>query len=268
VFYPFSGPDFLYVNAFFPQARQYVLVGLESAGRLPALDPVEAPRRARYLARTRAWLSTSLECSFFRTRDMQTELKEEGVLPLLLVFLARAGGTVEDITPVQVDSRGRVVPRGQGPSAVAGVRIDYTTGGEKRSLLYFKADLSNEGMGLRPGFRRYLASLGAPLTYLKAASYLLHYPHFSLTRKAILTHSKAVLQDDSGIPYHFFVEAGWQVQIYGHYTAPIALFSERYQADLRQAYLSGRARPLGFGIGYHIQEKDSNLLLARRPPNR
>ena len=35
MFYMFSGPDFLYANAFFPYARTYILCGIEPVGTLP-----------------------------------------------------------------------------------------------------------------------------------------------------------------------------------------------------------------------------------------
>ena len=37
MFYMFSGPDFLYANAFFPAARTYILCGIEPIGALPDL---------------------------------------------------------------------------------------------------------------------------------------------------------------------------------------------------------------------------------------
>src|SRR5262245_26312598 len=37
LFYMFSGPDFIYANAFFPKAKTYVLAGLEPVGTVP--DP-------------------------------------------------------------------------------------------------------------------------------------------------------------------------------------------------------------------------------------
>ena len=37
LFYMFSGPDFLYANAFYPKAKTYVLAGLEPAGEVPPL---------------------------------------------------------------------------------------------------------------------------------------------------------------------------------------------------------------------------------------
>ena len=37
VFYFFSGPDFLYANAFYPKAKTYVMAGLEPVGTVPDL---------------------------------------------------------------------------------------------------------------------------------------------------------------------------------------------------------------------------------------
>ena len=37
VFYPFSGPDFLTADAFFPNGEKYVMLGLEPVGKLPDL---------------------------------------------------------------------------------------------------------------------------------------------------------------------------------------------------------------------------------------
>src|SRR6201992_1773128 len=48
MFYMFSGPDFLYANAFYPKATTYVLSALEPVGEVPDLT------RAPYLADTLA----------------------------------------------------------------------------------------------------------------------------------------------------------------------------------------------------------------------
>jgi len=38
MFYMFSGPDFLYADAFFPEATTYVMAGLEPPGQIPDLQ--------------------------------------------------------------------------------------------------------------------------------------------------------------------------------------------------------------------------------------
>src|SRR5262249_40148557 len=40
LFYMFSGPDFLYANAFFPSAQTYILCGKEPIGPIPNIDNI------------------------------------------------------------------------------------------------------------------------------------------------------------------------------------------------------------------------------------
>ena len=44
MFYMFSGPDFLYANAFFPNASTYILCGIEPVGPVPISTKSRAPR--------------------------------------------------------------------------------------------------------------------------------------------------------------------------------------------------------------------------------
>ena len=46
MYYMFSGPDFLYAHAFFPNASTYILAGLEPVGQVPDLSKV-APGNLR-----------------------------------------------------------------------------------------------------------------------------------------------------------------------------------------------------------------------------
>ena len=74
-----------------------------------------------------------------------------------------------------------------------------------------------------------------------------------------------VIEDDSGIPYHYFEPAAWDVHLFGAYDQPIALFKTGLQEDLKAAY-DARAgvQSLDFGIGYKWRQNESNLLLAVR----
>ena len=44
LFYTFSGPDFLYADAFFPKAQTYILVGLEPVGPIPDVTKIAKAR--------------------------------------------------------------------------------------------------------------------------------------------------------------------------------------------------------------------------------
>ena len=64
--YFFSGPDFLYANAFFADATTYVLSGLEPAGEIPRIEELN-PRALEYtLHNTERSLSSILSLSFFK----------------------------------------------------------------------------------------------------------------------------------------------------------------------------------------------------------
>ena len=93
----------------------------------------------------------------------------------------------------------------------------------------------------------------------------MHKPYFSIIRDFILSESKSVLQDDSGIPFKFLNEGKWDLTIYGSYTVPIPMFKPFYQDDLKKAVSdSSKVKKLPFGIGYNWRLGQSNLLVAKK----
>jgi hypothetical protein len=146
----------------------------------------------------------------------------------------------------------------------SGVEIQFTTGRRVRRLVYFSLNLQNARLGRKPGTQKYLACLPEADTLIKSASYLLHRPYFSLVRNTILSRSRLVVEDDSGIPYRFFNQSAWDVRLHGAYNEPIDLFRNWRQDDLKLAFDSRPdVLPLDFAIGYgHV--RGSNLLVAAR----
>lgn len=275
IFYPFSGPDFLYVYSFFPKASEYVLVGLEPVGEIPSFDKIA---KSSEIGTNLRWLESSMadvmQLSFFKTKNMAKDFREsklKGVLPILLVFLARTNNTIQDVQYIELNKDGTVqtlnnVQKGiGGKKAVSGVKIDFVPPGEytSRSLYYFSTDLSNEGLKKTPEFNTFVQSLPQPITYLKAASYLMYQNGFSNIRNLILSQSGSLLQDDSGMPVKYFDRSKWNFKFYGTYTGPIGLFKNSYQSDLRKIYQTDKTvKPLDFGIGYQYRVNHSNLMLA------
>lgn len=269
IFYPFSGPDFLYCYSFFPKGSSYLLVGLEPIGFLPALEKSSMAETNRSLQEIQQSLKAILQWSFFLTNEMKEDLSQKGVLPILFVFLARTNNNILDVQYVGLKKNGavEVLKKGNKEKLLPGVKIDFVPQGksEPRSLYYFSADLSNSGLKQTPEFRKFVQNLGESITYLKAASYLLHYDHFSSIRNLILSQSTGILQDDSGVPVEYFDHSKFNLQFYGNYTQPISLFENSYQSDLVSIYRSKtNVKPLNFGIGYRYQVNDSNLMLALR----
>src|SRR5947199_185702 len=68
-FYMFSGPDFLYVDQFFPKADVYILCGKESMG--PPPDPLQTGNLGSALHNLEEAMNSSLRFSFFITKYMQ-----------------------------------------------------------------------------------------------------------------------------------------------------------------------------------------------------
>jgi len=199
--YFFSGPDILYAQAFFPNASTYVLAGLEPTGAIP--DVAHMPRGAlpAGLANLRKSLNSVLSFSFFITKDMKVDLKQNqlgGTLPVLYVFLARAGCRLETVEFVGLDKEGALT---QGKASTRGVKIAFFgPGGSEQTLYYFETNLANEAIKANPGFIKFCEQLGTAHSLVKAASYLMHLGDFTTARDFLLAHSAAILQDDSGIP--------------------------------------------------------------------
>jgi hypothetical protein len=264
VFYMFSGPDFLYANAFFPRARTYILCGIEPIGSLPDLEQMPALEFATALGNLRRSVESLFNWSFFITKQMKTDLGQkelQGTLPLLSVFLARAGCTIEAIGTVALDDSGEFVPAGKGTTP--GVRIDFTSAkGESQTLYYFMSNLADYAIAQRPGFLAFCERQGQGSTLLKAASFLMHVPGFTRVREFLLARSRIIVQDDSGIPHRFFNPEEWRLRYFGRYTGPVDTFKEHPQPDLARAFAAVVPAPLPFSFGYNWQPSRSSMIVA------
>jgi hypothetical protein len=269
VFYPFSGPDILYADTLFPNSKYLVMAGLEPVGTMPDLAKLEQNGRlGDYLTQVKTSLFTILAASFFKTKDMKNDFNNQlvdGLMPAMAVFLARQGYTIDNLQYVTLDHDGIVHSRGE-RSGSPGVQITYFKGdrGDLRTVLYFETNIANDGLEANPGYIRLMQRLGPGVTYLKAASYLLYDDYFSTIRNAILDDSIGVVEDDSGVPFHYFKPEQWDVIPYGNYTGPIPLFKEHYQPDLAAYYSKTTHSPLSFGSGYKFTASISSLLVAKK----
>mgnify|MGYP007070986953 CR=1 FL=1 len=274
LFYPFSGPDSLTVTALFPNAPVYVMVGLEPAGTLPKPKQLERKNLEKYLAAMRSTLASELGSSFFITRQMDRQFRgqvTDGLFLPILELLVRTGHTVLGFRYVRLDDAGQIIERApdyHAPGRIGnkGVELEFRTDADAsvHKLFYFSVNLSDERLQEDPQFLKFVSTLKGSTTFLKATSYMLHHPEFSLIRRAVLDNSAAVLQDDSGIPYRFYEPPTWRVQLYGEYSRPYGSFRWLEQPDLRNAYLKSAPKPLPFRIGYGYGKVPSNLLLASR----
>src|SRR5262245_32815368 len=150
-FYMFSGPDYLYVDAFLPNRTTYVLSALEPVGQIPLIT--EASRRSLPygLAALRSSLSTVLSYSFFITKKMRANLTAStfrGTLPILYIFLARSGKTLHEVQLVAINADGGIVPAADDAQSTApGVKIVFSgKDGKQQTLYYFRTDIADDGL--------------------------------------------------------------------------------------------------------------------------
>jgi hypothetical protein len=267
MFYMFSGPDFLYADAFFPDANTYILAGLEPVGQIPDLLKMPRASLGPSLHTVSNSMHSMLNFSFFITHNMRAELSSgrlNGTIPILYVFLARAGKTVKEVNLVNLDGDGVEHPDSPGAKSTAhGVKILFSGhDGREQTLYYFSTNLANDGVPTS-GFLKFCEKLGPADSLIKSASYLMHSGHFSKIRDFLVANSATILEDDSGIPLAYFDAKKWQLQPFGHYMTPLGIFPNTYQPKLQELFRKA-ATPINFGYGYRWRHNESNLLLAVR----
>jgi len=264
-FYMFSGPDFLYVDQFFPKAAVYVLCGKESMG--PPPDPLRITNLPGALHNLEEAMNSSLRFSFFITKDMKVDLQAQelnGTLPILYVFLARADKSITDVTFGSLNGNGTFQEGKAG--GIAGVRIKYIDNPSRnaQTLFYFTTDISDAGIRSNPGFLKFCEHFGVGCSLLKSSSYLMFEEGFATVRNFILEHSDSIVQDDAGIPLAYFNRDKWNIRFFGNYIGPIEIFKQHYQPKLQELYEQSNPPPLEFNFGYRWNYKESNLIVAQR----
>jgi hypothetical protein len=268
LFYMFSGPDFIYANAYYPKAKTYVLAGLEPVGTVPDPTTLRGSFASDFsaLRNSLRWL---LQKSYFITAQMGSDLgrgRFTGTLSVLYVFLVRSGHTIRDVSRVKLDESGALQPDDGTARKVParGVKITFAgSDGEERTLYYFSTDLSNGGVA-NSKFLEFCQTLAPGDGLVKSASYLLHNPGFATVREFLLANAPVIVQDDTGIPLSYFDPKKWELQPFGKYVRPVRDFANMYRANYAAFFKN--ARPIDFGVGYHWRPDQANLLLAIRKP--
>jgi hypothetical protein len=272
LFYMFSGPDFLFADAFYPEASTYVFCGVEPVGPIPDLAKLRRNQISRELLALRSSIDSILSFSFFLTKEMKIDLRNHalsGTLPIISIFMARAGKVITGIEYVGLDEEGALYSIdkpviGNGITA-PGVKFSFRNQGSRRirTLYYFSTDISDGGFD-KSGFRHFCIDLGQGNGLVKSASYLMHKSYFSKVRGFLLERTDTLVQDPSGIPVKHFGAEQWKLRPFGNYLGPISLFSEYSQSKLFELYRKGEPVPLDFGVGYRHRIGQSGLVVAER----
>jgi hypothetical protein len=153
-----------------------------------------------------------------------------------------------------------------------GVKIDFAQDGKKKSVYYFKYDVSNKLFNDTTIFYKFINERTQnSTTYIKSASYLLHAGFMANMRTLILNNSNAIIQDDTGIPFNYFEDKGnFDIQLYGEYSKPVSDFPYlKLQKPLQEAFKrdSAKVGNLPFHLGYHWGTKKDIIIYAKRKTN-
>jgi len=274
IFYPLSGPDILHADVFFPDAKIYRLYALERNGALPNLVNMSTKETESYINQVYSSLGDVFTKSYFITRKMMTALTADnvnGTLPLICVFLVRTGHEVINIQYCHLNDDGTETPLDKDSLGIhhndlVKVYFKNNNNNSIQMVSYMKCDLSNNAYQKNIALQNFFAKMPQSITYLKSASYLLHYAFFSSFRDLILSKSKTILEDDTGIPYKYLPRDKWEVTLYGVYDKPVQDFSGVFQSDLESVYkdtLHTKPKKLPFSLGYHWGTNKQNLIKAQ-----
>ena len=266
MFYMFSGPDFLYADAFYPKATTYVLSALEPTGQVPDLTRLPRGGVGAALYNVERSLGSILSFSFFITKQMKTDLSAgqiSGTLPILYVFLARSGKTIRSVTPVALDDKGQGLLRQRESRTQRRARRAHHVRRQRwrreDAVLFLDRSLQQRRQVER--LPEVLPRRLAPgNSLIKSASYLLHSGNFTTVRDYILANSATIIQDDSGVPLTYYNSEAMALLP----VRPLPRPDRRIPRTYQQSYadLFRRAEPINFGIGYRWRTNESNLLLS------
>ncbi|MFI5203888.1 MAG: hypothetical protein ACHQF2_05275 [Flavobacteriales bacterium] len=271
-FYPLSGPDFLFGNTFFPHSNNYVLLGLEPNGSMCDFKELNEAQITRYLSGVRESMAYLNKAGYFVTSHMSGDFNRaqlNGMVHMMLYMMARTNHTIVAVNKISVDSAGNVsvtTEKKLEEPNLAGVRIDFLSPDRKtkKSAYYFRLNVRDKEIKQITGFVPFINAFGKRVSYMKSASCVLTNTDFSVMRNLVLGSEK-VVQDDTGVPYHYFSSDTFDISLYGEYTMTIKDLNWCMQNDLKKAILkSPDNKPLPFRISYNGNYNEGMLLFAKR----
>jgi len=275
VFYPFSGGDFIHLHAMYPNATDYLMVAREDVGDLPNLYSKDFNYVKKYINGVDTMLRDIYNKSYFITKNMNDDTRHNtiinGMLPLIVWASSITGHQIISLNYYQMDSGGHLVElegtHNEGkPDAVTLELLETKTNTKKR-LTYLSCDISDEGFQNHPQFYKYIQHTVSSKcnSFVKSASYLMHYETFDQIREIVLTKSNYFVEDDTGIPYKYISKDNFNIELFGVYEKPVKDFSENlFQSDLAAAYSDSTIYKgnISFSLGYHWGSRNQNQLIA------
>ncbi len=274
VFYPFSGPDFSFVNAFYPYANNYLLIGLENIGVIPDFSKYSDLEIERYTNSLSGSLTEFFHKGYFSTENMKNSFRNpnmNGIVHPLLFFIARNGNKIENLQYFVIDNYGKMQKVDHFSATekrIKGVKFSFTGRNGHKDLYYLQVDLSNQNFINHPELITFISNFGRKDIFIKSASYLLQNDKLSYFRNFLIKQSIKIIQDDSGFSYDFLKKHNFGVRLFGNYSQTLNIFKNYWQPDLKSAFEKVKEKKLPFRFGYNIPFDETSLIYAFRQPTK
>ncbi len=269
VFYPFSGPDFPFVNSFFPYAKNYIFIGLENIGQIPDLSKYSDLQLEKYIYEFQNTLSEYFRNGYFSTQNMKKNFRNpdmNGIVHPLTFFITISGYKIIRIQNFLINDFGKPVYYDSLPPLtkhIKALKIVFSDDNNTlHNLYYLQVDLSNANFREHPELITFISNFGKKNVFLKSASYLLHKPKFTYFRDFLMKQAGKILQDDSGFSYEYLKNNKLTIKLYGNYRKTLNIFKKYYQPDLYDDYQKEKPDKLSFRFGYNIPFEATALIYA------
>jgi hypothetical protein len=271
-FYPLSGPDFMFANAFYPNAKNYILMALERRGSLPNFKEMTDEQLQRYfdgMIKSMKYITTR---GYFVTMHMGSDFSKShlnGTLHMILYMMARTGHKIAKVEDGLIDSNGnltRIDEKQKDVEAETRIKtIDFVSpdGKQAKTLYFFNQNADDEHLPEHPGIEKFINGFERRSAYMKASQCALFNPNFKKIRELVLSCDE-VIQDDSGLPYKYYSDTTeYDTYLYGTYKTVIKDLSWCYQKDLKKAIDASEFNyPLPFKITYNDNHGFGMILYA------
>jgi len=273
-FYPLSGPDFLFGNAFFPHAKNYVMLGLEPKGKMCDFRELKEDALKRYFVGIRQSMKYLNKAGYFVTSHMSGDFGKahlNGMVHMMLYMMARTNHMICDVYNVYIDADGKEVRLADTvkipDTTITAVKIEFLSPDKtvKKAAYYFKLNASDEYLNNHKEFAAFVDGFGKKrVAYMKSASCVLQNTNFAVMRGLVLNSNK-ILQDDTGVPYKYFDKEKNDITLYGKYSMVIDDLSWCMQRELKKELeASKKYGRLPFRISYIGNYGEGVMIYAKK----
>jgi len=291
VVYPFAGGDLSTALTVYPDADEITTLSLEPVGDPRDLATLKGKDLEKALKKVEYELKFLYRVNFSNTINMIDAMRS-GQLPTELIFALSAlkihGFEMVSLRYFSLEQDGSIhylddedlKKAGDAAKAAAQKRnwffanaeIQFKKpGGRIQVYRHIRANLGNEdGAGIGSGTKsdprviKHLESKGTVAAMTKAASYLLSWESFSITRDYLINHAAWMVSDATGIAPKWGKPAGFEYETYGQFVGPHIPAGNGISKDWRTEFAAEPKRDLAFRFGYYDKKNANHLIIITK----